>query len=153
LSTAADIAGPWPLPTLDPDKPIIPINKVEFPTMKPVAPPPGEKAPPTLADLYARAKESPIPKGIAYWIFAEAKARGRHEVAAAQYKRLQDDYHAVFFNASCKDVDSQRQMVLANAPDAIQFYRAETALADAAEQMSVCDRMIALLSNQPTKGL
>ncbi len=137
-----------PMPQLDPARPIIPLNDARFPQVIPETPPPGENRVPTLQDMYARAKESPIPKGIAYWIFLEAKARGRHEVAAANLKRLHDDYHAVFFMAADKDRTSQRQIVLSNAPDYIEFHKASTALSDAAEQLSVCARMIELLKGK-----
>lgn len=105
--------------------------------------------PTTIKDFYRRAVASSpqfVEKVVVDWVFWEAKAAGRREIAAAKLKRLLDTDYMFNVRASTLPSDAARQLVMAEGVDPITMYKAEVELSDACEQLSACGRMISLLS-------
>jgi hypothetical protein len=102
-------------------------------------------------DLYRKAVGPRGVNAIEEWIFLEARARGRLAVAERRLKELETRTFCVLSRAwSYGDLDHAREIVMKHAPDDIEIYKAETAVADATEEVSACGRMIEQL--RTTKG-
>jgi hypothetical protein len=102
-----------------------------------------------LVELYRDACDDGVHGDLAKWVFREAKANARREIADRRLKRLDSEDFSVRCRAWGMDMESARQLVMAHAPDDIQWHKAEAALSDAIEEVSVCGRMVALLSKSP----
>lgn len=114
----------------------------------PVAPLGDEKKPSTLADLYRKAIGAKGPHVLVEWIFLEARAAGRLEVAQAQLKRLGEEDYLIRSRAYSFQSEAARSLAMEEEIHPLKFHKAEIALSDAREQLSVCARMIALLGGQ-----
>jgi len=110
----------------------------------------AEENRPVLIELYRDACDDGVHAELAKWVFREAKATARRDIADRRYKRLDGEDFSVRCRAwGFGDMDHARQLVMQHAPDDIQWHKAETALSDAIEEVSVCGRMIELLSKSP----
>jgi len=115
--------------------------------LPPVAPlDDAPKAPPDLKELYRRSRDGKYT--LTDWIFFEARARGRLAIAERQHKRLEEEDRDVRFQAGRFDTDVARAQVMQNAPAQLRWHRAEQDVADATAEVSVCGRMIELLSKK-----
>ncbi len=109
----------------------------------------GDRPPASLQDLYNRAKNHALPRGLAWWVFAEAKAKGRRELAAIEIKRLDTDLAAISYRAAMMETTAAYQLVQTQTPyERIQ--RANVEYVDASEAVAVCERMIQILTGNPT---
>jgi hypothetical protein len=104
------------------------------------------RAPSDLRELYRKAKAGTYTQ--LDWVFFEARARGRLAVADRQHRRLEEEDRDVRFQAGRFDTDVARAQVMQNAPDHIRWHKAEQAVADATAEVSVCGRMIEMLSKK-----
>jgi len=102
-----------------------------------------------LKDLYRDAVGAGVPRELAKWVFLEAKAIARREIADRRLKRLDSEDFSVRCKAWGTDMETARVLVMQHAPDDVRWHKAETALADAIEEVAVCGRMIEALSKQP----
>lgn len=105
-----------------------------------------EQTRPELVRLYQLAIGDGVKRELAKWIFLEAKARGRMEVADRQMKRLESRQLAVESRAAGQLSDSMVESVLRNSVAPTEWWKAEQALSDAVEEVSACKAMVDVLS-------
>lgn len=106
-----------------------------------------------LKDMYRDSIGAGVPKELAKWIFLEAKAIARREIADRRYKRIDSEDFAVRSRAwGFGDMEAARVLVMQHAPDDILWHKAEQALSDATEEVNVCRRMIEVLSSMPPRA-
>lgn len=101
---------------------------------------------PELAKLYRDAIGDGVKKDLAKWIFLEAKARGRMEIAERQIRRLESRQLAVESRAAGQLGEAMVMAVLANSVSVVEWHKAEQALSDAVEEVSACKAMVDVLS-------
>ena len=111
----------------------------------------SEKAPKTIEDLKRLSVQPPGPHALQQWIFLEGAAKGRLAVAERRMREIENHTFVVLNKSWGFDVETARQLVMQHAPDDIQIHKAEVALADATEEVSICGRMIEHLRNQKEK--
>lgn len=108
----------------------------------------SEKKPPTIDDLKRLSVQPPGPRALQQWIFLEGAAKGRLAVAERRMREIENHMFVVLNKSWSYEVETARELVMKHAPDDIQIYKAEVALADATEEASICGRMIEYLRNQ-----
>lgn len=111
----------------------------------PVAPLNDAQVPERLQDLWKYAKETNLSPAALRWVFLEAKAIGRREVANVEIKRLDSEIFLVANRAHTMETEAARDIVLHYGVGHERIQKANTAYSDACEQVAVCGRMIELL--------
>lgn len=109
--------------------------------------PPKEQRPPTTVDLFREAKTE-INPALAKWVFRRAKASGKRAVAEAKLRRLEMKQLTVESKAAAMPSDAAMEMVMANGVSDIEFQSVEIDLADAVEQQTAAEGVIAALSRK-----
>lgn len=112
-----------------------------------VALPAEPRQPDTLVDFYRRAVKE-LGEPIAYWLFQNAKAQGRRAVADRKLKRSESTLSSLEYRAAVLNSDAASALIMANAPHPTEFYRLETELADAVEQVAATENVIAHLKGK-----
>jgi len=109
-----------------------------------------ERKPDDLVDFYRRARAELGDKA-AYWAFQHAKAVGRREIADRKLKRLEARLSHVEYRAASMPSDVAQAMVMEQAPGDLEFHRAETALADAMEQVQATAHVLERTTKETKK--
>jgi len=110
----------------------------------------SDKKPQTIEDLKRLSVQPSGPHALQQWIFLEGAAKGRLAVAERRMREIENHMFVVLNKSWGFDVETARELVMKHAPDDIQIHKAEVALADATEEVSICGRMIEHL--RTTKG-
>jgi len=112
------------------------------------------RKPETLEDLFRKACADPTPRALQEWIFLEAKAKGDLVIAERELRALEAQRDAVVYRSwHLVETDAARALVMAHAPNDLEFGRAQAAVSRATEKVSVCARMIEHLSRRsPAQG-
>ncbi len=114
-------------------------------------PAPAPSRPPKpLEDLFRKACETQGPRALVEWMFLEAKAKGDLVIAERELRALEATRDAVVYRSwHLVETEAARALVMAHAPNEIDFGRAQREVSEATEKASVCAPLIEHLSRRP----